>query len=206
MLAGGVSTVPRAKRPGGAAEMLLQQPHGFGGIAAKRSIHQISVFARNVASLVVADRAGPPTVQFGSVTQRQRHRAEPLVRARGQERSVKARVAVGPLLAHHRAFTLEVDRCPFEYMIGSDHPALPCDVAVFDRHPQHQTFERAARGGEIFEVVKFRTMRDAIGPDGQPLPDAWRMTRLGRFLRSTSLDELRRLYEGQFATKGHAAE
>jgi lipopolysaccharide/colanic/teichoic acid biosynthesis glycosyltransferase len=41
-----------------------------------------------------------------------------------------------------------------------------------------------------FEMLKFRTMRDALGPDGQPLPDSERLTPFGRLLRSTSLDEL----------------
>jgi lipopolysaccharide/colanic/teichoic acid biosynthesis glycosyltransferase len=49
---------------------------------------------------------------------------------------------------------------------------------------------RPGRDGVPFEVLKFRTMRDAVGPDGAPLPDAERLTRLGRFLRRTSLDEL----------------
>ena len=39
-------------------------------------------------------------------------------------------------------------------------------------------------------MVKFRTMREAVGPDGRPLPDAQRLTPVGRFLRQTSLDEL----------------
>ncbi|RMF01918.1 MAG: sugar transferase, partial [Alphaproteobacteria bacterium] len=41
-----------------------------------------------------------------------------------------------------------------------------------------------------FTMYKFRTMRDARGPDGTPLPDAQRLTPFGRFLRRTSLDEL----------------
>ncbi|HYD64535.1 MAG TPA: sugar transferase [Azospirillum sp.] len=49
---------------------------------------------------------------------------------------------------------------------------------------------RVGRNGRIFVLLKFRTMRDAIGPDGQPLADAVRLTRLGRFLRASSLDEL----------------
>ncbi|CAJ0775914.1 putative sugar transferase EpsL [Ralstonia psammae] len=48
--------------------------------------------------------------------------------------------------------------------------------------------------GEPFEMVKFRTMTDARGTDGQLLPDVERLTPFGRFLRSTSLDELPELW------------
>lgn len=44
-----------------------------------------------------------------------------------------------------------------------------------------------------FQVLKFRTMRDARDRHGRQLPDSERMTRFGRFLRSTSLDELPQL-------------
>jgi lipopolysaccharide/colanic/teichoic acid biosynthesis glycosyltransferase len=44
--------------------------------------------------------------------------------------------------------------------------------------------------GRPFELVKFRTMRDARDADGRPLPDADRLTALGLFLRRTSLDEI----------------
>lgn len=50
--------------------------------------------------------------------------------------------------------------------------------------------KRPGRGGRIFELVKFRTMRDARGADGRLLPDAERLTKFGRWLRATSLDEL----------------
>ena len=48
--------------------------------------------------------------------------------------------------------------------------------------------------GKPFEMVKFRTMTDARGPDGALLPDAKRLTPFGLFLRSTSLDELPELW------------
>lgn len=48
--------------------------------------------------------------------------------------------------------------------------------------------------GKSFEMVKFRTMLDARDAQGNLLPDAERMTRLGRFLRSSSLDELPELW------------
>ena len=50
--------------------------------------------------------------------------------------------------------------------------------------------ERPGRHGEIFTLRKFRTMTGERGLDGELLPDEQRLTRLGRFLRSTSLDEL----------------
>lgn len=48
--------------------------------------------------------------------------------------------------------------------------------------------------GRPFEMIKFRTMRDAVDGDGRPLPDAERLTALGRFLRAASLDELPELW------------
>ncbi len=48
--------------------------------------------------------------------------------------------------------------------------------------------------GRPFTMLKFRTMLDAHDAQGRPLPDSERLTRLGRFLRSTSLDELPELW------------
>ncbi|WP_413297854.1 sugar transferase [Brevundimonas phoenicis] len=45
-----------------------------------------------------------------------------------------------------------------------------------------------------FEMIKFRSMRDAVDADGRPLPDMDRLTSFGRWLRSTSLDELPELW------------
>lgn len=53
---------------------------------------------------------------------------------------------------------------------------------------------RAGRSGHPFRIVKFRTMSAAEGHDGSPLADEQRLTRLGRLLRSTSLDELPELW------------
>jgi sugar transferase EpsL len=49
---------------------------------------------------------------------------------------------------------------------------------------------RPGRDGGLFELRKFRTMTDERGPDGQLLPDEQRLTDFGRWLRSTSLDEI----------------
>ncbi|MCX7827725.1 MAG: sugar transferase [Thermanaerothrix sp.] len=54
--------------------------------------------------------------------------------------------------------------------------------------------ERAGLNGRPFKLYKFRTMTDAKGPSGELLPDEVRLTRFGRFLRSTSLDELPELF------------
>ncbi len=54
--------------------------------------------------------------------------------------------------------------------------------------------KRTGWHGCIFAMAKFRTMLDTVDKEGRPLPDSQRLTRLGRFLRSTSLDELPELY------------
>ena len=54
--------------------------------------------------------------------------------------------------------------------------------------------ERPGLNEKIFTLKKFRTMTDARDADGKLLPDAQRLTKFGRFLRSTSLDELPELW------------
>lgn len=54
--------------------------------------------------------------------------------------------------------------------------------------------ERPGKDGKIFKVVKFKTMTDERDKHGNLLPDADRLTRVGRFVRSTSIDELPQLW------------
>lgn len=54
--------------------------------------------------------------------------------------------------------------------------------------------ERPGKDGKPFKMIKFRSMRDAIDKDGNPLPDSERLTDFGKKLRATSLDELPELW------------
>ena len=54
--------------------------------------------------------------------------------------------------------------------------------------------ERPGKNGKIFKVVKFKTMTDERDANGRLLPDAERLTKVGRFVRSTSIDELPQLW------------
>ncbi len=69
-------------------------------------------------------------------------------------------------------------------------------AAVFLVHGRPVLFRqrRPGRRGVPFEILKLRTMRDAVDTRKVPLPDAERLTRFGRWLRATSLDELPELW------------
>ena len=55
------------------------------------------------------------------------------------------------------------------------------------------TQERPGKDGKIFKVMKFKTMTDERDAEGNLLPDAERLTKVGKFIRSTSIDELPQL-------------
>lgn len=54
--------------------------------------------------------------------------------------------------------------------------------------------ERPGKDGKIFKVIKFKTMTDERDANGELLPDADRLTKVGKFVRSTSIDELPQLF------------
>lgn len=53
--------------------------------------------------------------------------------------------------------------------------------------------KRPGKNEKIFTIIKFKSMSDARGPDGELLPDAERLTKVGSFVRKTSLDEIPQL-------------
>lgn len=55
------------------------------------------------------------------------------------------------------------------------------------------TQDRPGKDGKIFKVIKFKTMTDERDADGNLLPDEKRLTKVGKFVRSTSIDELPQL-------------
>ncbi len=70
---------------------------------------------------------------------------------------------------------------------------LSLAITLTDGFPVLFRSRRAGLGGRAFTALKFRTMRNTRDADGKLLPDSERITRLGRFLRRTSLDELPQL-------------
>ena len=54
--------------------------------------------------------------------------------------------------------------------------------------------ERPGKDGKIFKIIKYKTMTDERDANGKLLPDARRLTRVGRFVRSRSIDELPQLF------------
>jgi lipopolysaccharide/colanic/teichoic acid biosynthesis glycosyltransferase len=71
---------------------------------------------------------------------------------------------------------------------------IACLIRITMGSPVLFCQERAGKDKRLFKLCKFRSMNNARGPDGSLLPDGQRLTRLGRFLRQTSLDELPQLW------------
>jgi lipopolysaccharide/colanic/teichoic acid biosynthesis glycosyltransferase len=72
--------------------------------------------------------------------------------------------------------------------------AAAAAVAITMGRPVFFRQTRPGRGGRLFDIYKLRTMRDAVTAGGAPLPDAERLTRVGRLLRASSVDELPQLW------------
>lgn len=81
-------------------------------------------------------------------------------------------------------------------LIALSGPLLVLSLLVRSRLGRPVLFKqvRPGLGGQPFTMYKFRTMTDERGEDGELLPDALRLTPFGKFLRSTSLDELPELW------------
>lgn len=77
--------------------------------------------------------------------------------------------------------------------------AIPLGIATIWLHFANKgagaffTQRRPGKNGKIFRLVKFKTMTDARDSDGKLLPDSQRLTRVGKIVRSTSIDELPQL-------------
>lgn len=71
---------------------------------------------------------------------------------------------------------------------------LPILIRRDSPGPALFTQERPGLNGRVFRIYKYRTMSDARDAEGRLLPDAERLTPLGRLLRKTSLDELPQLF------------
>ena len=67
-------------------------------------------------------------------------------------------------------------------------------LMIANRYSAYFVQERPGKDGKIFKLVKFKTMTDKTDRDGNLLPDDKRLTKIGAFIRSTSLDELPQLW------------
>ncbi|MDZ4739074.1 MAG: sugar transferase [Alphaproteobacteria bacterium] len=92
-----------------------------------------------------------------------------------------------------RVFDVIVSACGFVFLLPV-FVVLGGIVRVLLGYPLLFTQLRPGLRGQTFRIYKFRTMREVRRADGRLLPDAQRLTKLGRFMRSFSLDELPSLW------------
>ena len=97
------------------------------------------------------------------------------------------------MLIRYRSLKFLADRLISLIMICVFSPlflALAILVFIFLGSPIFFVQERAGLNGRPFPIYKFRTMKNLVNGSGEPLPDSERLTPFGKFLRSTSFDEL----------------
>lgn len=102
-----------------------------------------------------------------------------------------------PSILYKHFFKIVIDKIVAFTVLLLASPLLAAMTVVLWFTNQGKPFflqKRPGKGGRIFYVLKFKTMNDRRGADGELLPDADRLTPAGRFVRKTSMDELPQLF------------
>ncbi len=94
-------------------------------------------------------------------------------------------------------------------LLGLSFPFIGVAIMLESGGPVIYTQTRLGKNGREYTIIKFRTMREAFDEDGKPLPDEKRITRVGRILRKSRLDELPQfinVLRGEMSLVGPRAE